>query len=195
MKTINYSALSSICALVIGILLVVWPDVAVSYLVITIGVLFLLPGLIGIFSHFATAKRKMEAGIRPVFPIVALGSAILGFWLMIMPEFFIGILMYVLGILLVLAGLSQLMKLISVRNYTNVPFIMYIIPVLVLLAGVTVLVNPFEAASLPFMFLGVSAIVYSLTDLVRLIMYRRKIRKEDEEANIVDIKPIEEIKD
>ena len=109
MKTINYSALSSICALVIGILLVVWPDVAVSYLVITIGVLFLLPGLIGIFSHFATAKRKMEPGIRPVFPIVALGSAILGFWLMIMPEFFIGILMYVLGILLVLAGLSQLM--------------------------------------------------------------------------------------
>lgn len=43
MKSLNYALVSSLCALVIGILLVTWPDVAVSYLVITIGVLFLIP--------------------------------------------------------------------------------------------------------------------------------------------------------
>jgi hypothetical protein len=52
MKSLNYALVSSLCALVIGILLVTWPDVAVSYLVITIGVLFLIPwfafGFIGI---------------------------------------------------------------------------------------------------------------------------------------------------
>ena len=66
MRNFNYYALSSICALIIGILLVVWPGEAVRYLVITIGVLFLLPGLIGVFGYFATAKRREEAGIKSV---------------------------------------------------------------------------------------------------------------------------------
>ena len=185
MRNFNYYALSSICALIIGVLLVVWPGEAVRYLVITIGVLFLLPGLIGVFGYFATAKRREEAGIK--------GSALLGFWLMIMPDFFITTLMYVLGVLLVLAGLSQLFNFISVRSITRVPFLMYVIPVLVLLAGVVVLANPFQAATLPFTILGISAIVYSLTDLIRLIRFKKKVMKEEE--NIVDITPIEEIKD
>ena len=167
MRNFNYYALSSICALIIGVLLVVWPDVAVRYLVVTIGVLFMLPGLIGIFGYFATAKRREEAGIRATLPVSAIGSVLLGFWLMIMPDFFITILMYVLGALLVLGGLSQLFNFISVRNITKVPFIMYMIPVLVLLAGIIVLVNPFQAAAVPFIILGISSIVYALTDLFR----------------------------
>ena len=106
MRNFNYYALSSICALIIGILLVVWPGEAVRYLVITIGVLFMLPGLIGVFGYLATAKRRQEAGIKSVFPVAAVGSALLGFWLMIMPDFFITTLMYVLGVLLVLAGIG-----------------------------------------------------------------------------------------
>ena len=193
MRNFNYYALCSICALIIGVLLVVWPGEAVRYLVITIGVLFLLPGLIGIFGYFAMARRREEAVIKSAFPIAAVGSALLGFWLMIMPDFFITTLMYVLGVLLVLAGLSQLFNFISVRNITRVPFLMYVIPVLVLFAGIIVLANPFQAATVPFMILGVSAIVYSLTDLVRLIRFRKKVMKEEE--HIVDVTPIEEIKD
>lgn len=193
MRNFNYYALSSICALIIGVLLVVWPDVAVRYLVITIGVLFMLPGLIGIFGYFATAKRREEAGIRATLPVSAIGSVLLGFWLMIMPDFFITILMYVLGALLVLGGLSQLFNFISVRNITRVPFIMYMIPVLVLLAGIIVLVNPFQAAAVPFIILGISSIVYALTDLFRLIRYKKKVL--DKEVEIEDITPIEEIKD
>ncbi len=193
MRNFNYYALSSICALIIGVLLVVWPGEAVRYLVITIGVLFLLPGLIGVFGYLATAKRREEAGIRSAFPVAAVGSALLGFWLMIMPDFFITTLMYVLGVLLVLAGLSQLFNFISVRNFTKVPFLMYVVPVLVLLAGIVVLANPFQAAAVPFIILGISSIVYALTDLFRLIRYKKKVL--DKEVEIEDITPIEEIKD
>lgn len=51
MKSLSYAAMSSVCALVIGILLVIWPEAAIIYLVITVGVLFLLPGLMGLFSY------------------------------------------------------------------------------------------------------------------------------------------------
>lgn len=37
MKTMNYSIIRCICALVLGVLLVAWPEAAILYLVITIG--------------------------------------------------------------------------------------------------------------------------------------------------------------
>ena len=73
MKLFGYSVVSSLCALIMGILLVVWPEAAVIYLVITVGVLFLLPGLYGILAYFSSRGN--------VFPVVALGSALLGIWL------------------------------------------------------------------------------------------------------------------
>ena len=36
MKTMNYSLVRIVCALIIGLVLVLWPDVAVQYLVITL---------------------------------------------------------------------------------------------------------------------------------------------------------------
>ena len=170
-----------------GVLLVMWPEAAMIYLVITVGVLFLLPGLYGIFAYFASRSRA-EDGSGSAFPIVALGSALLGLWLIVMPAFFVGILMYVLGALLVLGGIGQLMNFISVRKLTgSVPAIFYVIPVLLLLAGILILVNPFEAAKIPFIVLGASSIVYGLTDLFRIIRYRRKSNQV-----ITDVEVIEE---
>lgn len=219
MKSINYAIIRSLCALIIGVLLVIWPDVAVSYLVITIGVLFLIPGLYGVFSFFLKGKNVELQDKRKPFPVAALGSALLGLWLIVMPMFFVSILMYVLGALLVLAGLSQLISFASARSYSSVPMIVFVIPSLILIAGVVVLFNPFEAASIPFMVLGISAIVYSLTDLVRLVVCRKKVKDEMDELkemaatnyaekvatdyaqkaaadnDIEDVTPIEEIKD
>ena len=43
----------AICALVIGLVLVMFPDQAGDYLVITIGVIFLVPSLVSIIGYFA----------------------------------------------------------------------------------------------------------------------------------------------
>ena len=60
MKTMNYSLVRIVCALIIGLVLVLWPDVAVQYLVITLGVLFLIPGLISLICYFGS---KPEEGV------------------------------------------------------------------------------------------------------------------------------------
>ena len=153
MKTMNYSIIRCICALVLGVLLVAWPEAAILYLVITIGALFLVPG----------------------------------------PAFFVGILMYVLGAVLVLAGISQIVNLSAARSWTVVPGGFFVVPVLVLIAGVVVLFNPFTAATVPFIILGVSSIVYGLSDLVNIIRFRQK--KDIQTPIIEDVTPIEEIKD
>ena len=149
MKTMNYSIIRCICALVLGVLLVAWPEAAILYLVITIGALFLVPGLFSVFGYLTRGKQNGMS-----FPIAGLGSLLFGLWLMIMPAFFVGILMYVLGAVLVLAGISQ---------------------------------------TVPFIILGVSSIVYGLSDLVNIIRFRQK--KDIQTPIIEDVTPIEEIKD
>ena len=172
----NYSIIRCICALVIGVLLVAWPEAAILYLVITIGVLFLVPGLFSVFGYLIRGKQDGSS-----FPIAGLGSLLFGLWLMIMPAFFVGILMYVLGAVLVLAGISQIVNLSAARSWTVVP------------GGFFVLFNPFTAAAVPFIILGVSSIVYGLSDLINIIRFRQK--KEPGMPEIEDITPIEEIKD
>ncbi len=186
MKSMNYSVVSSLCALAIGVLLVSWPGDAVNYLIITIGVLFLLPGLYGLFAFFASSRRK-EPELQMPFPIVALGSALLGLWLMIYPSFFVTILMYVLGVLLVFAGLNLLMNFWSLRPVMHISWGVYIIPCLILATGIVVLFNPFQAATVPFIVLGIASIVYGITDFFRLLRYHHRKNK-----NITDVDVIEE---
>ena len=57
MKGLSYSFLRAICALVIGLVLVMFPDQAGDYFVITIGVIFLVPSLISIIGYFAQSTE------------------------------------------------------------------------------------------------------------------------------------------
>lgn len=70
MKTMNYSIIRCICALVLGVLLVAWPEAAILYLVITIGALFLVPGLFSVFGYLTRGKQNGMS-----FPIAGLGRA------------------------------------------------------------------------------------------------------------------------
>jgi len=119
-----------------------------------------------------------------------------GLWLMVSPAFFVGILMYVLGAVLVFAGISQIVGLMGARSHAEVAFGFYVMPVLILLAGIVVLVNPFAAASVPFIILGVSSAVYGITELINIYKFRKKEEKAPvNEVMIEDVTPIEEIKE
>ena len=83
MKRLSYSFLRAICALVIGLIFVLFPNEAGDYFVITIGVVFLIPSLISIVAYFTE-----KAEYRSSFPLLGIGSMLFGLWLIIMPDFF-----------------------------------------------------------------------------------------------------------
>ena len=85
MRSINGAVLRSAFAMVLGFVLVLWPEAAITYLVITIGILFILPGLFAILSYFT--RPKNENGEKPMFPIEAAGSVLFGAWLGIIREY------------------------------------------------------------------------------------------------------------
>lgn len=186
MKAVNYYMLRSIVALVLGVLLVMWPHAAMEYLVITIGVLFFVPGLISVIGYLMQKHSGM-------FPVVGIGSLLFGLWLMIMPAFFINTLMYVLGFFLLLGGIQQIASLIAARKYGGVSFGFFVVPVLILIAGIIVLsmYNPSQMVSWIFILLGIGSIIYGLSDLLNSFRISRRKAQYDKEHNIEDAKIIE----
>lgn len=188
MKMMNYSVMRCVSAIAIGILLMVWPEAAILYLVIAIGAMFFIPSLFSLVGYFMKGRQ-----VGVYFPIVSLGSLLFGLWLMISPAFFVGILMYVLGIVLIFAGISQIANLISARSHTVVPFGFFVMPILILLSGLVVVVNPFAAATIPFIILGVSSAVYGITELINLYKFRKKEEQVEADGLLVeDVTLIEE---
>ena len=173
----NYSLMRIICALIIGLLLVLFPAQAGEYLVITIGVVFLVPSLIGLIGYLV---QKPENRLR--FPIEAVGSLLFGLWLVIMPDFFADLLTFVLGFILMMGGVQQIASLMAARSWMKVPGGFYVVPLLILIAGVVTLFNPTGVRSTAFIIIGVTCLVYALSELVNWINFssRRPLPKDQE---------------
>jgi uncharacterized membrane protein HdeD (DUF308 family) len=144
MKVLRSSIFRAICAMVVGALLIKYPENTVTGITICIGILFLLPGIFSVVTYFMSAKQteevydatgKLIAGGKPAFPIVGLGSIILGLVLALMPSIFVTYLMYVLGAIMVLGAINQYMTLINIRKVGLVEWGYYVVPSLILLTG------------------------------------------------------------
>ena len=184
MKTMNYSLIRILFALVIGLVLVLWPNTAASYIVITVGVAFLIPGVISLFGYFG--RKKSEDGVSP--------SLLFGLWLIVMPEFFADVLMFLLGFILIMGGVQQIASLSMARRWTPVPGAFYLVPALILIAGIVALFNPTGARNTAFIIIGISSLVYSLSELInwfKFVRCRPKNPISHHDEDIEDAKIIE----
>lgn len=186
MKGLSYSFLRAICALIIGLVLVMFPDQAGDYLVITVGVVFLVPSLISLIGYFA---QGTEASRR--FPIEGVGSLLFGLWLVIMPGFFADLLTFVLGFILVMGGVQQIASLSASRRWMPVPYGFYVLPVLILIAGLVALFNPTGVRSTAFVIIGASSLVYAASELLNWFKFTRRRPKTSD----VSVKVVENIED
>ncbi|WP_298642252.1 HdeD family acid-resistance protein [uncultured Prevotella sp.] len=189
MKILQSSVFRAICAIAVGAMLIKNPDSTVKGITIAIGILFLVSGVISCVAYFNArlhsaenevydADGKLLVGGRPMFPIVGLGSVILGFVLALMPGAFVTSLMYVLGGIILLGALNQFMVLIQARKFATLPLWFWVCPTLVLLTGLFVMIKPMESASLPLLIIGWCLLFYGVTECInafKIHQYRKKM--------------------
>lgn len=187
MRFYSNSMLRTLFSLLIGVALIVWAEEAGKYLVILLGAGFFFPALLSLLLFLT--HRKQEGAPAMAFPFFGLGSLVFGFWLMINPGFFVAFLMYLLGALLLFMGISLLVNLVGFRRLMSVGVGFYVLPSLLILVGLLVLWNPFSAASIPFILLGVSCIFYAVSNAINDLKFRRqeaKIIEEIQEAEAAE---------
>ena len=188
MKILQSSVFRAICAIAIGIMLIKYPDNTVTWITVAIGVLFLLSGIISLVVYYNALKHVSEytitdadgnivAGQKPTFPIVGVGSAILGLLLAITPTVFITALMYIIGGVLILGAVNQFMNLLNARRFGSVGFGYWIFPSLILLTGLYVIIKPLAPAQMAMLVLGWCTLLYGVTELINALKIHNEKRK------------------
>ncbi|MBR1389119.1 MAG: DUF308 domain-containing protein [Prevotella sp.] len=195
MKIFQSSVFRAISAIAIGILLIKYPDNTVTWITIAIGCLFLISGIISLVVYYQATRKVSEYTItdsdgrvvasdqKPTFPVVGVGSAILGLILALTPTVFITGLMYIIGGVLVLGAINQFMNLLNARHFGHVGFGYWIFPSLILLTGLYVIIKPMTPASMAMLVLGWCTLLYGVTELINALKIhseRRKAAKAEE---------------
>lgn len=213
MKILQSSVFRAISAIAIGCLLIKYPDNTVTWITVAIGVLFLLSGIISLIVYvnarrnvseykITDANGQVVSGENPTFPIVGVGSLILGALLALTPNVFITALMYIIGGILILGAINQYMNLINARKYGKVGFGFWVFPSVILLIGLYVIVKPMAPANMAMLILGWCSLLYGVTELINSLKFhadKRKFRQAQEipmaEEVIEDTTKAEEIKE
>lgn len=181
----NIQIVRSICVLLIGLLFLILGDSALSILLVAVGVLLMIPGIWALVSYV----RHIEQ--RPMFPLAAVGSFVLGLWMVVSPAFFVGFFMYVIGGVLVALGIYQLAGLVVSSHVMPVAWLLYLMPVLVLLLGIFVLFNPFEAAAIPFILIGIGCVISAINDIIATIRVAKMNKNTEKPVKIEDAEVVE----
>ena len=202
MKVLQISAIRAIIVLVTGFLLVRYREETMTWMTITVGILFLLSGLVSCIAYYfekekvakKTAKAEQQEGQQeeenlksPSFPIAGVGSIALGIILAVMPNTFITWVVYILAALLILGAVGQFMNLARSRQYARVPAYMWIFPTVILAVAILLISKPIETAQLPLLVLGWAFMYYGVLEFILIIrMYLvRKSYEKAEEAKVV----------
>ena len=189
MKILRSAVFRAACAIITGILLINNPDSTVHWITIAIGVMFLVSGVISCATYLNARKNAVGAELydaegrliaspRPPFPLVGIGSILLGLILAIIPGVFVKSLMYVLGVLIILGAVNQFIALAGARRLFRVPVWFWVCPSLILVTGVFVMVKPMETASLPLLIIGWCLLFYGVTECINAVKIYRETKNE-----------------
>jgi putative membrane protein len=204
MKVLQISAVRAIIVLVTGFLLVKYREDTMTWMTITVGVLFLISGLVACMVYYfekeKVAKKTVKAALQegqqeeedlksPSFPIAGVGSIVLGIILAVMPNTFTTWMVYILSALLILGAVNQFMNLARSRQYARVPVYMWIFPTISMVVAILLISRPIETDALFFTLkvIGWAFMYYGVLEFVLIIrMYLvRKAYDKAEAAKVV----------
>lgn len=212
MKVIHSSIFRAVCAIIVGVLLIQYREQTVTWITIAIGVLFFLSGVISLASYWA-AKRNAEKmqgqilsdsngkpimGMMPKFPLVSVGSLILGLLLALMPQVFIAWLMFILAFILILGALTQFVNLASAAKMGRVGILFWFFPSALLLLGLLAIIKPSAIASAPLFIIGWGMLIYGVVELLnafkvsnnKRIWLKNQQQKQDSKEIYVDVEEV-----
>ncbi|MDE6191683.1 MAG: DUF308 domain-containing protein [Muribaculum sp.] len=128
-----------------------------AWLIMFVGVMFAVPGLIGVITGISRSSRNR--GVNASTMISSIGSLIIGVIMIIWPEPFAGVFVYVLAAVLLIAGFCQIWVLAVDYKPYSMPLWLYILPVLIFITGIVMICTPLREIESAFTLMAGIAMV------------------------------------
>lgn len=171
----------ALCVLILGVLLVVYSGDVSRWMVMASGVLFIVPGLVGLISYWRRDKKSRQFML---YPLIALGSILFGVVQLVLPDLFFEALRYVLACAMLVLALLQVYTFWNIRSGgVKASWIYYLFPLAEMAASLFVIFYGkfVENDPMPLIILGVTFIVYALLEMWSEVLVKRSVVKVNPE--------------
>ncbi len=175
----KYSLIIFAVSAVLGILMIAFPDYMLTYAAFFVGISFILCGLVGIISYLVK-KDSLFALILGIISLIS-GAIICVAFRQIM-----AVIVFLLGILLLVGGVTDLVTSAYVAISKKRSWILTVLlSVASIVLGVMAISNPFDTQDKLVQVLGAGLVVFAIVDLVSYIQIKiiaKQVQKKlDEE--------------
>lgn len=167
--------LLAVIFIALGIVLILWPGATMKTICYLLAAMLLAIGVVSLINYL----RKDISGIIYRYDLVVGLCAILGGILVIVKvDKLIDLIPAVLGFLVTMSGIMKMQNSVDMlrlgHGTWHVAFAMAIVNIV---AGIVLLMNPFEAAQILIMCLGIALVYSGITDLYVTISISRRLSR------------------
>lgn len=165
-KTLNSVTgvvLSSLLFILLGLVLLLWPDIASTIVCYSLGVLILVFAVFRIISFFTDKKIYFIFNLDLIVGLVAAG---IGIFMLLRPDIVISILPFIIGLVLIFSSILDFQKTFLLREYGNKRWISSMVFTCLKLAfGIFMLAAPLFIAETLVRLIGIGLIYNGLSEL------------------------------
>ena len=181
------SIASTLVMLLFGILLFIFPETVIKSVAIAMGVIFIMIGVIPIINYF----RFRATGFTTTFSFLLGIFCIVAGLILLMNENILGTIIPILtGVWMIINSINRISISMDLRD-DKIPFwvITFIYAILTLVAGVLLILDPVNGGKLVTKTIGIIICVYSVLDVIDLILIRIKAKKVVKEVKKIIEEP------
>jgi len=154
----------AIAGIIFGIILIVHAAAAVDALVRILGAILLVASAVYLIRYFMQKETKQNA-----FVVMGIILAAAGLFFVIRPDTIVNLFPLIIGIVLILSGVSDLVHAIGLNKAKVQGALVFIVlSILVIVLGVVVLLHPGTVADMLVTVMGISLLINGALDLVIL---------------------------
>lgn len=182
------SIASTLVMLAFGILLFIFPEAVIKSIAISMGVIFLMIGVIPIINYF----RYRASGFSTTFSFMMGVFCIVVGLILLMNENVLGtIIPIIAGVWMIINGINRISIAMDLRD-AKISFwvITFIYAIITLIIGVLLILDPVNGGKLVTKTIGIIICVYTVIDIIDLILVKIKAKKiVNEVKKIIDSEP------
>lgn len=166
------SLFMGVISVVIGLILVIWPDHILGWLVTFVGVVSLVIGVTQFVGFLFQTKGVKNRWTR--LPLLSVVMVIWGILLLVHPSVWVNLFMILMSIPMLFLAINQMVALVRARKSgLDVLWGYFVFPVLLFLSGLVVLWNPFSTAEWLVIFAGAWIMAHGVMEIFDYFSLRR----------------------
>ncbi len=183
--------ISAVLCIVLGVILVIWPDMSMQVACATIGVVLLVGGIVRLVEYFVARDGSLYTQMNLIMGIVI---AVVGVWIILKPAKVLAIIPIIVGIVIVLHGLNNLQQAVALcKDKYDKWWIALVLGLLTVGFGILLICRPFEALDTVVMLIGIFLIYDGISDIwiVSRVYQTAKALRQEAEALDVEAEEID----